>query len=149
MLRAMRSTPPSRLATVLLVAALLATGACRKKEQAKPAAAATTTPVAAPQATAVPGSARVVVEMTDHGVVMTGNVQPGPTTFIISNTGHKPHRLAIERGRQTTSLDGAIDPGAEGQIQMTLAPGTYRVYCTFESHKELPLQLVVTARRSY
>jgi hypothetical protein len=132
---------------MLLAVALLAAGGCRKKQEAPAAAAPTSVPE--PRATAVPGSARVVVEMTDRGVNMDGSVLPGPTTFVISNTGRKAHRLAIERAGEITRLDSAIDPGAEGQLHITLAPGTYRVFCTVSNHSELPRQLVVTARRSY
>jgi len=143
----MRPGTARRRAATLVVVALLAAVGCRKKQEAPVTTAST--PVPAPQATAVPGSARVEVEMTDRGVNMDGSVLPGPTTFVIRNTGRKAHRLALERGNVITRLDSAIDPGAEGQLHITLAPGTYRVFCVISRHSEVPRQLVVTARRAY
>ena len=130
---------------IAVLALSTALAGCHKRQTGTGA----TPSAAAPAESAAPGAqaaARVEVEMTDHGINMPGNLMPGPTLFVIKNSGKVHHRFALERGEEVQQIDQALDPGEQGQLRADLLPGTYRVYCTYKEHPELPKQLVVTAR---
>ena len=63
-------------------------------------------------------------------------VSPGLVAFSVTNSGSIPHALEVEGPgleRQTVLLQ----PGSGTTLTLTLAPGTYEVYCPVggDSHK--------------
>ena len=68
-------------------------------------------------------------------------VSPGLVAFSVTNSGSIPHALEVEGPgleRQTVLLQ----PGSGTTLTLTLAPGTYEVYCPVgeDSHKKLGME---------
>ena len=72
------------------------------------------------------------VQLSEH------RVAPGVVTFTVSNVGSIPHALEVE-GQGIEEETDVIQPGASATLTLTLAPGTYDVYCPVgeDSHKKL------------
>jgi len=72
------------------------------------------------------------VQLSEH------RVAPGVVTFTVSNIGSIPHALEVE-GQGIEEETDVIQPGASATLTLTLAPGTYDVYCPVgeDSHKKL------------
>src|SRR5512138_2738104 len=68
-------------------------------------------------------------------------VPAGPITFTATNHGTIPHAFEVE-GKGTEKETALIQPGASATLTLTLAPGTYEVYCPVgqDSHKKLGME---------
>lgn len=68
-------------------------------------------------------------------------VPAGPVTFTVTNSGSIPHALEIE-GQGTEQQTPLIQPGTSATLTLTLAPGTYEIYCPVgeDSHKKLGME---------
>jgi plastocyanin len=68
-------------------------------------------------------------------------VPAGPITFTATNHGTIPHAFEVE-GQGTEKETALIQPGASATLTLTLAPGTYEVYCPVgqDSHKKLGME---------
>jgi plastocyanin len=68
-------------------------------------------------------------------------VPAGPVSFTATNNGSIPHALEVEGNgiEQETPL---IQPGASATLTLTLAPGSYEIYCPVgrDSHKKLGME---------
>jgi Copper binding proteins, plastocyanin/azurin family len=98
-------------------------------------------PTATPTPTALPSRTSVVLRewaVTSSYVVM----QAGPLEFNISNVGEDDHNLSI-KGRDETA---AVPPGGNGQLKVTLAPGTYTLYCSLPEHEGNGMRTTLTVR---
>lgn len=111
------------------------------------AAAALGVLLAATAAAAAPGRhgvgpaepAAVEVRLSEWRVELSRATAPaGPVTFRVRNGGTVPHALEVE-GRGVEREIHLLQPGAEGTLTLTLAPGRYEVYCPVggESHRRL------------
>ena len=71
----------------------------------------------------------------------SATVPAGPVTFTVTNSGSIPHALEIE-GQGTEQQTPLIQPGASATLTLTLAPGTYEIYCPVgeDSHKKLGME---------
>ena len=65
-------------------------------------------------------------------------VPAGPVTFTATNRGSIPHAFEVE-GQGTEKATALMQPGASATLTLTLAPGTYEIYCPVgqDSHKKL------------
>jgi plastocyanin len=65
-------------------------------------------------------------------------VPAGPVSFTVTNGGSIPHAFEVE-GNGTEKETSLIQPGASATLTLTLAPGTYEIYCPVgqDSHKKL------------
>jgi uncharacterized cupredoxin-like copper-binding protein len=68
-------------------------------------------------------------------------VAHGTVTFAVKNVGKIPHDLAITGLSKKSTL---INPGATGQLVVTLAKGTYTLYCSVPGHRQLGMQAKLT-----
>jgi plastocyanin len=68
-------------------------------------------------------------------------VSAGLVKFTASNTGSIPHALEVE-GAGIEKATPLIQPGTSATLTLTLAPGTYEVYCPVgtDSHKKLGME---------
>ena len=75
----------------------------------------------------------------------TATVTAGAVTFTITNTGTIPHAFEVE-GRGVERETDVIQPGSTSTLTLTLAPGTYEVYCPVgeDSHKKLGMETHLT-----
>ena len=69
----------------------------------------------------------------------------GPITFTATNRGSIPHAFEVE-GQGIEKETALIQPGASATLTLTLAPGTYEVYCPVgqDSHKKLGMETHLT-----
>jgi plastocyanin len=65
-------------------------------------------------------------------------VPAGRDTFTMQNTGRFPHNIHIEGNGVAVDVkpDGPVDGGASFTGAVTLAPGTYQVWCPVANHRE-------------
>ena len=93
---------------------------------------------------------KVTVRLSEYKVDLPGTLPAGPTTFLVRNEGEKTHSFKIEGPGITTDtlLAKPIPPGTTGELQVTLQPGEYKVFCPIGSHegKGMVKKLTVTAK---
>jgi len=107
------------------------------------------TPPAVRPAEPESGKAAATVEVTlsEYAVGMPHTLPAGPTTFLIHNEGKKTHSFKIEGPGIDEILKKPVPPAATDQLQVTLQPGEYKIYCPIGSHeaKGMTMKLAVTA----
>lgn len=89
---------------------------------------------------------KVDVKLSEYSIDMPRSLQPGMTTFNISNTGTEEHSLQIEGNGIQRELDSKVKPGQSGTLRVNLIPGTYDVTCPVKNHKSEGMTLQVTVR---
>jgi uncharacterized cupredoxin-like copper-binding protein len=97
-----------------------------------------------------PGAGKVTVRLSEYKVELPETLPAGPTTFVVHNVGTKTHSFKIEGPGipPDTLLAKPIPPDTTAELQVTLVPGEYKVYCPIGSHevKGMVHKLTVTAR---
>ena len=96
----------------------------------------------APRGNSAPVSAR----LSEWTVKLSETTIPaGPVTFTVTNGGSIPHAFEVE-GQGTERETPLIQPGATATLTLSLAPGTYEVYCPVgqDSHKKLGMETHLT-----
>ena len=114
------------IASFVLFAAMLTAVAVFGVEKAEPAKAAEAT-----------GAAKTVqVQEKEFKILPASITVPhGKVTFIVKNLGKIQHDLSLSgKVKKKTAL---INPGASAKLVVTLAKGTYQLYCTVPGHKQL------------
>jgi plastocyanin len=104
-----------------------------------PTATATPTPTPAP----LPSRSKVVLDDDPYKVQSAYlTMQAGPLEFNVVNVGMDDHNLSI-RGRADTEF---VPAGGEGKLDVTLAAGTYRLYCSLPGHEAAGMWTTVVVR---
>ena len=91
----------------------------------------------------------VDVHLTEYAIKMPDTLPAGPTTFVVHNDGNKVHSFRIEGpGLTDAILAKPVPPQETENLQVTLQPGEYKVYCPVGSHevKGMKMTLKVTAK---
>ncbi len=87
-----------------------------------------------------PGDAAAVsAKLSEWKVELSqGTITAGSVTFTVTNAGSIPHAFEIE-GQGIERETNVLQPGSSATLTLTLAPGTYEVYCPVgeDSHKKL------------
>jgi uncharacterized cupredoxin-like copper-binding protein len=96
--------------------------------------AATTTPK--PQATTVK-----VTESEFKIVLASTDLKAGKITFDVTNAGGIPHDLAIKGQSEKTK---EIPKGGSARLTVTLAAGSYELYCSVPGHEDAGMKLGIT-----
>ncbi len=90
-------------------------------------------------AAAVYAQSTTTVVMTEFSFTPERLVAPaGRDTFALQNTGRFPHNVHIEGNGVSVDVkpDGPVDGGQTFSGAVTLAPGTYDVWCPVGNHRE-------------
>ncbi len=130
-----------RTRRAISAAALVAVTALAAACGASGGSPATSSPATAPPSAAgVPNAQQgtmVPVQMTEfHLQLPTENLAPGTYTFTAVNDGKIVHAIEIDGpGVTEQRTPGVVQPGASSQLTVTLAPGTYELYCPVGNHK--------------
>lgn len=92
-------------------------------------------------------AAAVEVRLSEYAIQMPQTLPAGPTTFAIRNEGQKSHSFRIEGPGIEGSSVAVLRPGETANLQITLQPGEYKVYCPIGSHsaKGMTMKLTVSA----
>ncbi|HEY2295147.1 MAG TPA: cupredoxin domain-containing protein [Thermoanaerobaculia bacterium] len=91
----------------------------------------------------------VDVHLSEYAIKMPDTLPAGPTTFVVHNDGNKTHSFRIEGpGLSDAILAKPVPPQETENLQVTLQPGEYKVYCPVGSHevKGMKMTLKVTAK---
>ncbi len=107
---------------------------------------AATAVAAAPATRSSEDPSAVTAKLSEWKVELSAaTVTAGAVTFTITNTGTVPHAFEVE-GRGVERETDVIQPGSTSTLTLTLAPGTYEVYCPVgeDSHKKLGMQTHLT-----
>ena len=89
------------------------------------------------QAPATPAGHTISVSETEFKVALSAQkVAPGKVTFAVRNAGKIQHDLVISgpgvKGAAKTPL---LDPGKSATLTVTLAAGSYTLYCSVPGHR--------------
>jgi len=95
-----------------------------------------------------PSPGTVEVKLTEYAIEMPESLPAGPTTFVIHNEGRKTHSFVLEGEGSEDKLSTSLRPHASANLEVTLKPGKYRIYCPIGSHeaKGMTTTLVVTEK---
>jgi plastocyanin len=95
---------------------------------------------------AAPAPARVQVAAKEFYFVLSRHsVAAGPAIVELVNFGEDPHDLKIQRigGTHIWAIP-QLQPGAHRDLEVTLRPGRYRLWCAVANHRKLGMQAVLT-----
>ena len=115
-------------------------------------AAAASVVLGVPAGGAAPAPSRVQVSADEHTLVLSRTrLRPGPAVVQLVNRGEDDHDLALRRiapGAVTRRL-ARTAPGGVRELETTLRPGRYRLWCTLADHRArgMSATLVVTRAR--
>jgi uncharacterized cupredoxin-like copper-binding protein len=100
-------------------------------------------PTATPAPAPYPSRSRVVLDDDPYKVQSAYlTMQAGPLEFNVVNVGMDDHNLSI-KGRADTEF---VPAGGEGQLQVTLPAGTYRLYCSLPGHEQAGMWTTLVVR---
>lgn len=137
------------ITTTAVAAATLALSACgdQMASDTTSGGSASASPIAATD------TGNVFVTMNEWQISLSMDTVPaGEITFQISNRGRLNHQLEIEDGGEEFKSDTLL-VGSTRTLTARLEPGTYELYCPFETpegiHRKLGMvdTLVVTGSR--
>ncbi|MGT2531804.1 plastocyanin/azurin family copper-binding protein [Streptomyces nojiriensis] len=90
------------------------------------------------------GVTRVTADLTDFHIALSRTTfAPGAYAFVAKNDGRHDHALEIE-GPSGEHLTKTLSPGASDTVTVTLAPGSYEVYCPVDGHRDLGMKTEIT-----
>ena len=74
-------------------------------------------------------------------------VAPGPAIVEFVNFGEDPHDMRIRRvGGTRVYKTPLVQPGGYFDVELKLAPGTYRLWCSVANHEALGMKALLTVR---
>ena len=114
------------------------------------AAAAAAVLFATPASAApAPAPARVQVSAKEFFLALSRRtVVAGPAIVELVNFGEDPHDLRLERlGGGRLWKTPLVYPGAYYDLEATLVPGRYRLWCSIGNHRKLGMQATLTVVR--
>lgn len=98
----------------------------------------TTTAPTPPPTPPTPLPSRLGVDEREYSVYPTHDpVATGSVEFNVSNFGQDDHDLTISRDGATVAQLAVVHPGETQTLVATLAPGTYKLYCSLYDHDAL------------
>lgn len=103
-----------------------------------------TTPAEAPGGASEGGGARKTVEVagTEFKFELPDErVSPGDYTFALENTGQVEHNLVFDGPGLKEKGTPVIDPGRTASVDVSLAAGTYKLYCSVPGHADAGMML--------
>jgi plastocyanin len=76
------------------------------------------------------------------------SIRAGRAIVELANFGQDPHDLRLQRvGGKTVYLWPVAQPGGVEDRSLTLAPGTYRVWCSLGNHRAMGMLATLVVRR--
>jgi plastocyanin len=103
----------------------------------------------ASSAPAAVAPARVQVSAKEFFFALSRHtVAAGPAVVELVDFGEDPHDLRLQRlGGGRVWKTPVVYPGAYHDLEVTLVPGRYRLWCSIANHRRLGMQAVLTVRR--
>jgi plastocyanin len=95
------------------------------------------------------GKRTIVVTGTEYRFKLSPEkLGPGAYVFKLENAGKQPHNLTITGPQVSNEATPTIPGGKSASIDVTLARGTYELYCSVPGHKELGMDAKLTVSGS-
>lgn len=90
---------------------------------------------------------QVTVRLSEYRIELPRRINPGMTTFSVTNTGKEKHGFTVSGNGITAALDEDLRPGETSTLRVNLPPGTYEVYCGTgnDRNKGMTVQITVSA----
>lgn len=112
-------------------------------EETTPTTSATGGPTSA---TSAPGAGnRITVTETEYSIQLPSTtLAPGAYTFAVDNAGGAPHDLVIKGPGVEEARTPVIEGGQQGEVSVTLQPGSYEVWCSVGNHRERGMETTLT-----
>ena len=74
--------------------------------------------------------------------------KPGPAIVELVNFGEDFHDLRLQRvGDKKVFRIPAVEPGKFDDLELTLRPGTYRLWCSIANHASLGMKAKIVVRK--
>jgi uncharacterized cupredoxin-like copper-binding protein len=90
---------------------------------------------------------RVAVKEKEFTIVLAKTVlEPGKTTFVVSDVGKLQHDLALKGPGVNGKKTPLINPGSKASLTVRLAKGKYTLWCTVPGHRKLGMVATLTVR---
>ena len=101
---------------------------------------------AAPLGAAAPAPARVQVTAKEFFLALSRrSIVAGPAIVELVNFGEDAHDVRLRRdGGTRVYRTPAVEPGAYFDLEVTLAPGRYRLWCGIANHRALGMSAALT-----
>ncbi len=143
-------------AVALATAGVLAIAGCSNSKTssvvANPAVQSATTTAAAPTTgatvpattAAVAGTAVTATEKEYSITLSQTNFTPGTYTFVIKNVGSYKHNLVVNGPGVAEQRSNLVPPGDTGTMTVTLAAGSYEIWCGVPTHRAKGMDLHIT-----
>ncbi|KAB2379949.1 hypothetical protein [Actinomadura montaniterrae] len=111
-----------------------------------PTAPGATTPAPGGGAPANPKATTVTVTEKEYSLKLSQTTfKAGPYIFIAKNAGTMQHALAISGpGITNAKVTPGISPGQQAKLNLSLQPGTYKLWCPIDDHRALGMQTKIT-----
>ena len=74
------------------------------------------------------------------------SIRAGAAVVELVNYGEDDHDLALRRPGGVTRRIGIVHPGERGELEATLRPGRYAVWCTLAGHRARGMHTVLVVR---
>ncbi len=120
-----------RAATLLLLAILTAACARQVSVESEPPG----------------GQETVEVRLDEWSIDMPMAVPAGDVAFRVRNTGSVAHNFEVEGDGVERAFPSDLAPGETRTMTVTLAPGTYEIYCPVADHAERGMSRTLTVTR--
>ncbi|MFI6267182.1 plastocyanin/azurin family copper-binding protein [Micromonospora sp. NPDC051006] len=100
----------------------------------------TNSPAASPATT---GTTVTATEKEYSITLSTTTFTPGAYTFEVVNQGTMSHNLTIKGPGVDAQASPNVQPGATGQVTVTLQQGSYELWCSLDNHKALGMDTTI------
>ena len=128
------------LVTGVLAGALVLAAACGSPANSGSSGSATTTAAAGPAA-----GTQVTATLTEFHITLSqSDFAPGSYTFLAKNSGNTTHALEINGPGVADQHTADLPPGQSADLTVTLAAGSYELFCPVDGHKDLGMDLHIT-----
>jgi Uncharacterized copper-binding protein len=99
-----------------------------------------------PASTVAPPGHTVPVSETEFKITLSAEkLAPGKVTFAVTNAGKIPHDLVVSGSGVTGSAKTPLlNPGQTAKLTVTLAAGSYTLYCSVPGHRAAGMSAKLT-----
>jgi uncharacterized cupredoxin-like copper-binding protein len=108
-------------------------------------AGAATSSSEASQGGAVAAGTAVTATEQEFSITLSAKTfKAGAYTFTVHNAGKYPHNLTIEGPGVDKKTSPTMPGGGTGTLAVTLAKGSYELWCSVDSHKDKGMDMKIT-----